>query len=139
MTLLKPGNILLIILLYVGLLFLLARWVEKKASAGVNLTNNPVVYALSMAVYCTTWTYYGSVGMATTSGMLFLTISLGPTMGLIFGWQFLRKLVRLKDTYRITSIADFLGARYGKSEMVAAIASLVALMGVVLYRVAMKK
>jgi PAS domain S-box-containing protein len=133
MTLLKPGNILLIILLYVGLLFLLARWVEKKANAGVNLTNNPVVYALSLAVYCTTWTYYGSVGMATTSGMLFLTISMGPTMGLIFGWQFLRKLVRLKDTYRITSIADFLGARYGKSEMVAAIASLVALIGVVPY------
>jgi PAS domain S-box-containing protein len=133
MTLLNPGNILLIILLYAGLLFLLALWVEKKASAGVNLANNPVVYALSLAVYCTTWSYYGSVGVATTSGMLFLTISLGPTMALIFGWQFLRKLVRLKDTYRITSIADFLGARYGKSEMVAAIASLVALMGVVPY------
>jgi PAS domain S-box-containing protein len=133
MTLLNPANLLFTILLYIGLLFLLALWVEKKASAGVNLANNPVVYALSLAVYNTTWTYYGSVGMATTSGMLFLTISLGPTMALIFWWQVLRKLVRLKDAYRITSIADFLGARYGKSESVAAIASLVALIGALPY------
>ncbi|MBU4264197.1 MAG: PAS domain S-box protein [Proteobacteria bacterium] len=133
MTLLSPANILFAILLYVGLLFLLARWVEKKASTGVNLAHNPVVYSLSLAVYCTTWTYYGSVGVATTSGMLFLTISLGPTMALIFWWQVLRKLVRLKETYHITSIADFLGARYGKSETVAAIASLVVLIGTVPY------
>ena len=133
MTLLSPANILVAILVYVGLLFLLAQWVEKKASAGVNLAHNPVVYSLALAVYCTTWTYYGSVGVATTSGMLFLTISLGPTMVLIFWWQVLRKLVRLKETYHITSIADFLGARYGKSETVAAIASLVALIGAVPY------
>ncbi|MBU0910308.1 MAG: PAS domain S-box protein, partial [Proteobacteria bacterium] len=133
MTLLSPANILFTILLYVGLMFLLAQWVEKKASTGVNLAHNPLVYALSLAVYCTTWTYYGSVGVTTTSGMLFLTISLGPTMALIFWWQVLRKLVRLKETYHITSIADFLGARYGKSETVAAIASLVALVGTVPY------
>jgi len=133
MALLSPANILFAILLYVGLLFLLAQWVEKKAGAGVNLAHNPVVYSLALAVYCTTWTYYGSVGVATTSGMLFLTISLGPTLALIFWWQVLRKLVRLKDTYRITSIADFLGARYGKSETVAAFASLVALLGSVPY------
>ncbi|MEW6518693.1 MAG: PAS domain S-box protein [Thermodesulfobacteriota bacterium] len=133
MTLLNPVNILLAILLSIGLLFLLAQWVEKKAASGVNLAHNPLVYSLSLAVYCTTWTYYGSVGVATTSGMLFLTISLGPTLALIFWWQVLRKLVRIKETYHITSIADFLGARYGKSEAVAAIASLVALIGTLPY------
>lgn len=129
----NPVVLLLIILCYAGVLFLLALWVEKRASAGIHYANNPVVYSLSLAIYCTSWSYYGSVGVATTSGMLYLVIFLGPTLAVIFWWGILRKLVRLKEKLRITSIADFLGARYGKSEAVAGVATLVAFFGVIPY------
>ncbi|MBU4576256.1 MAG: hypothetical protein KUA39_14860, partial [Desulfarculus sp.] len=77
---------------YMGLIFALAVWAERRQAAGRSVVNNPLVYALSLSVFCTTWTYYGSVGYAATSGMLFMTIYLGPTLVVIFWWGLLRKL-----------------------------------------------
>jgi len=118
---------------YLAVLFMLALWVERRSLAGVNIGNNPFVYALSFAIYCTTWTYYGSVGKAATSGMLFLTVYLGPTLVILTWWTLLRKMIRLKNLHRITSIADFISARYNKSRAVAAITTSIALVGIVPY------
>ncbi|MBI4962046.1 MAG: ATP-binding protein [Desulfomonile tiedjei] len=119
--------------LYMMLLFLTALWVERRSAAGRSLVNNSLVYSLSLAVYCTAWTYYGSVGKAATSGLLFLPIYLGPTIAIVLWWTVLRKLVRIKTVHHITSIADFISARYNKSETVAALATVIALVGTMPY------
>jgi PAS domain S-box-containing protein len=119
--------------LYVGILFSIALWAERRAERGKNIANNAVVYSLSLAVYCTAWTYYGSVGKAATSGMLFLPIYLGPTLCILAWWIVLRKLVRLKAAHRITSIADFISARYNKSQLLAAIVTIIAIVGILPY------
>ncbi|MBU0513324.1 MAG: response regulator [Proteobacteria bacterium] len=122
-----------VICLYMGLLFGLALYVERKSGRGRRLVNNPIVYTLSLAVYCTSWTYYGSVGKAVDSSFLFLAIYLGPTLAMIFGWSLLRKLVRIKNAHRVTSIADLISARYDKSRTLAAVATVIALVGVTPY------
>ncbi len=130
---LHSSTVIAVFCLYMGFLFLTALWVERKSAVGKSLVNNPVVYSLSLAVYCTAWTYFGSVGKAATSGLLFLAIYLGPTISIVLWWIVLRKLVRLKTKHHITSIADFISARYNKSQTVAALATLVALVGIVPY------
>jgi len=129
----NPLTVIIVFCIYMGGLFLIALLVERKFFLVKNLINNPIVYSLGMAVYCTAWTYYGSVGKAATSGMLFLTIYLGPTLTVVFWWMVLRKLVRIKSTYRITSIADFISARYNKSPTIAAIATIIAFFGTMPY------
>lgn len=129
----SPAAILLAITLYVGFLFLIGLLVERKGGQWRAWSNNPVVYSLSLAVYCTSWTYYGSVGKAATTGMLFMTIYLGPTLTVFLWWTVLRKLVRIKNTHRITSIADFISARYDKSQALGAIATLLAVLGIMPY------
>ncbi|MCB0190326.1 MAG: GAF domain-containing protein [Anaerolineae bacterium] len=119
--------------LYVGILFVVALWIERGSPQGRRFAENPWIYSFALAVYCTSWTFYGSVGSAASSGMLFLTIYLGPTLAIILWWFGLRKLVRIKSTQRITSIADFISARYGKSQSLAAIASLIAITGATPY------
>jgi Na+/proline symporter/signal transduction histidine kinase len=125
----SPALVISAICLYVALLFVIALWVERSPSLGKKLSNSPLVYSLCLGVYCTAWTYYGSVGKAASSGLLFLTIYLGPTMAIVFWWSILRRLIRIKNTYRITSIADFISARYNKSQGLAAIATFVAFVG----------
>ena len=122
-----------VICLYLGFLAAVAFWVERKSAQGKSPAEHPWVYSLSLAVYCTAWTYYGSVGKAATSGLLFLPIYLGPTAFIACWWIVLRKLVRLKNKYRITSIADFISARYGRSQPLAALASGIALVGILPY------
>lgn len=119
--------------LYMMFLFLTALWVERRSAAGRSPVNNSLVYSLSLAVYCTAWTYYGSVGKAATSGLLFLPIYLGPTIAIVLWWTVLRKLVRIKTVHHITSIADFISARYNKSQTVAALATVIALVGTMPY------
>lgn len=119
--------------LYIGLLFLLALWAERRSSSGTSVVNNPLVYSLSLAVYCSSWTFFGSVGVAANSGVLFLAIYLGPTLVIIFWWGVLRKMVRLKASHHITSIADFISTRYEKSEPLAAMVTLIALLGTIPY------
>lgn len=123
----------LFICLYVGLLLVIALWGERRSLGTERFTRNGLIYTLSIAVYCTSWTFYGSVGKAATSGILFLTIYLGPALCIIFWWTVLRKLVRIKNKYRITSIADFISSRYNKSQLLAAITTVIALVGIVPY------
>lgn len=125
----NPVSVIAVFCLYMGLLFMLALWAERQGAQGKSRVDNPLVYSLSLAVYCTTWTYYGSVGLAATSGLLFITVYLGPSLVAVFWWTLLRKLVRLKTTHHITSIADFISVRYEKSEGLAALATLIALVG----------
>ena len=129
----SPPLIILACCLYTAFLFIIAYWVERRAVAGRNLGDNPVIYALSLTVYLTAWTFYGSVGKAASMGTLFLTFYLGPTLAIITWWILLRKMVRIKNAYRVTSIADFLSLRYNKSTSVAALVTLVALGGIVPY------
>ncbi|MBU2519572.1 MAG: histidine kinase [Proteobacteria bacterium] len=129
----SPWEVLAAILAYMGFLFLVALWAERRAKAGVNPSNNPLIYTLSLAVYCTAWTYYGSVGKAATSGMIFLAIYLGPTLGMLFWWVVLRRLVRVKSVHHLTSIADLISLRYGKSQAVGALVTLMILVGITPY------
>ncbi len=122
-------TVLLVDLSYILALFCIALRAEKRAGLSRKLSDNPWIYSLSLAVYCTSWTFYGSVGKAVTSGMLFLTIYLGPTLAIVLWWIVLRKMVRIKDRYRITSIADFISARYDKSQPIAILVTVAALVG----------
>jgi len=97
------------------------------------LFQNPVVYSLSLCVYCTAWTFYGSIGLAANSGILFLAIYIGPTLALLLLPRFHRRLFRLKERDHITSIADLISIQYGKSASLAAIVTIVALAGIVPY------
>ena len=127
------STIILIVLLYVGGLFLVALWTERKIARGLNPAGNRWVYSLSLAVYMSSWTYYGSVGLAARSGLAFLAVFLGTTLGALFWWAILRKLVRIKNARRITSIADFISARYDKSQGLAILVTVVALIGITPY------
>ncbi|WP_025324206.1 ATP-binding protein [Deferrisoma camini] len=129
----SPGSILLVFVAYMAGLFLLAVLVERGGPWGRRFAHSPHVYALSLAVYCTSWTFYGSVGKAATSGLLFLPIYLGPTLAFGAGWLLLHRMVRLKQRHRITTVADFLAVRYGKSPAVAATVTVAALLGIAPY------
>ena len=119
-----------ICLVYVALLFAVAAYAERSARLGqLGFLKSPIVYTLSLSVYCTAWTYYGSVGSAARNGFEFLTIYLGPTLVFLGWWWFLRKLVRIGRTQRITSIADLISSRYGKSNFLAVIVTLLAVFG----------
>lgn len=118
---------------YLGLLFGIAYFAEKRAATGQSIINNPWVYSLSIAVYCTTWTFYGSVGLAAVSGLSFLPVYLGPTLIALLWWIILRKMIRICKTNRITTIADFISSRYGKSFTLAGIVTLFTVIGIMPY------
>jgi Na+/proline symporter/nitrogen-specific signal transduction histidine kinase len=130
---LKTGTILFVSFGYVGLLFVIAYYGDKRADAGRSIISNPYIYTLSLAVYCTAWTFYGSVGMAVHSGLGFLTIYIGPTLTAMLGWLVLRKIIRISKLYRITSIADFIASRYGKSPLLGGVVTIIAVGGVIPY------
>jgi Na+/proline symporter/nitrogen-specific signal transduction histidine kinase len=118
---------------YLLLLFGIAWWADRRAVQGRSVIGNAWVYALSMAVYCTAWTYFGSVGRAASSGIWFLPIYLGPTLAMLLAWTLLRKMIRIARVHRITSIADFVGSRYGKSPSLAGLVTLITVVGIVPY------
>jgi len=122
-----------IIFCYLLLLFLVAHYAEKKERKGKSLASNPYVYSLSLAVYCTSWTFYGSVGKAANAGLAFLTIYLGPTLMAALWWIVLRKVVYICKENRITSISDFIASRYGNSISLSALVTLVAVIGIAPY------
>ncbi|TCP09466.1 sensor histidine kinase [Caldimonas thermodepolymerans] len=127
------GVILLTSFAYLGILFAIAYWGDKRADAGRSIIANPYIYALSMAVYATSWTFYGSVGRAAASGVGFLPIYLGPTLMAALWWVVLRKMIRISKANRITSIADFIAARYGKSTVLGGLVTVIAVVGVIPY------
>nr|WP_243664263.1 sodium:solute symporter [Rhodothermus marinus] len=130
---LQGGFIFLIALLYIGLLFAIATYGDRRAEQGRSIISSPYIYALSLAVYCTAWTFYGSVGRAASSGVGYLPIYLGPTLTAVLWWMVLRKMIRISKVYRITSIADFVASRYGKSSGLAALVTVIAVTGGVPY------
>src|SRR5688572_7946209 len=119
--------------LYVGLLFAIASYGDRRADAGRSIIANPYIYALSLAVYCTSWTFYGSVGRAATSGIGFLPIYLGPTLMAALWWYVMLKIIRISKQNRITSIADFIASRYGKSQMLGGLVTIIAVVGIIPY------
>ena len=128
------GSVVIVIFcLYMGFLFALALWAQRSGRAGNSLVNNPLIYSLSLAVYCSSWTFYGSIGLAANRGLLFLAIYLGPTLAAVLGGGLWRKMIRLKTSHRITSLADFISTRYEKSEGLAALVTIICLVGTVPY------
>src|SRR5216684_1713913 len=118
---------------YVGLLFAIAFYGDKRADAGRSIIANPYIYALSLAVYCTSCTFYGSVVRAATSGIGFLPIYLGPTLMAALWWYVMLKIIRISKQNRITSIADFIASRYGKSQMLGGLVTIIAVVGIIPY------
>ena len=127
------STVLLIFFAYMGALFWVALSVERNPKLSTALSQRPWVYALSITVYATSWTFYGSVGLASESGLMFLPTYLGPTVAIGLWWVLLRKMVRIKEKRGITSIADFISARYDRSQGVAMIVTLIALLGTLPY------
>lgn len=120
-------------LAYIGLLFWIASYGDRRALSEPVRRPRPTLYALALAIYCTSWTFFGSVGLASVSGLDFLTIYIGPIVMIILGMPMIRHIVALSKAERITSVADFLAARYGKNGGVAALAALIAVIGVIPY------
>jgi Na+/proline symporter/nitrogen-specific signal transduction histidine kinase len=120
-------------LCYIGVLFAMAYVGDQRADSGRSIISNPYTYALSLAVYCSAWTFYGSVGRAASAGPDFLSIYLGPTLMATLGWLVLKKIIRISKIHRITSIADFIGSRYGKSMTLAGVVTIIAVLGVIPY------
>jgi Na+/proline symporter/nitrogen-specific signal transduction histidine kinase len=118
---------------YLLALFGIAWWADRRAAAGRSVIGNAWVYALSLGVYCTAWTYFGSVGRAASQGLWFLPIYLGPTLVMLLAGTVLVRMVRIARRQRITSIADFVASRYGKSRLLAALVTLIALVGLLPY------
>jgi Na+/proline symporter/nitrogen-specific signal transduction histidine kinase len=131
---LTPDVVIAIAIAYVGLLFLLAFLSDRLSRRGYTwISNSPVIYTLSISVYCTSWTFYGAVGSAARSGLDFATIYLGPTL-VFLGWYYLlRKLVRIGHEQRISSIADLISSRFGKSNSLAILVTLIAVVATTPY------
>jgi len=125
--------IVLVSFAYLGVLFAIASLGDRRAEAGRSIIANPYIYALSLAVYCTTWTFYGSVGRAASSGVGFLPVYLGPTLMVALWWFVLRKIIRVSKAHRITSLADLVASRYGKSQLLGGLVTVIAVLGVVPY------
>ncbi|MEM1117673.1 MAG: histidine kinase, partial [Bacteroidota bacterium] len=128
-----PGLIVALALGYLGALFALAAWADRRADAGRSMIARPTVYALSLAVYCTAWTFFGSVGRAAEGGLAFLPIYLGPTLAALLWGVVVRKMVRVSRYHRLTSLADLVASRYGKSGLLGGVVAIVAVVGVVPY------
>ncbi|HQZ45179.1 MAG TPA: ATP-binding protein [Usitatibacteraceae bacterium] len=118
---------------YIGLLFAVAWFADKRAAVGRSVISNAWVYSLSLAVYATAWTFYGSVGRAATDGVGFLPIYLGPTLTMLLGWFVLRKMIRIVRLNRTTSLADFVASRYGKSALIGGLVTIIAVIGILPY------
>ncbi|MET0835639.1 MAG: sensor histidine kinase [Thermoleophilaceae bacterium] len=118
---------------YLALLFAVAYYARRRSDAGRSIVAHPSVYALSIGVYATSWTFYGSVGRAADTGVGFLPVYLGPTLMFALGWLVLRKIIRISKENRITSIADFIASRYGKSTLVGGLVTIIAVLGIVPY------
>ncbi|HXW20990.1 MAG TPA: hybrid sensor histidine kinase/response regulator, partial [Roseiarcus sp.] len=118
---------------YVSALFLIAYWGDHAGRGFMAGRARGAIYALSLAVYCTTWTYYGSVGVASAHGLDFLPIYIGPIIVVGFGHRLVARIAAIAKAQNITSVADFVAARYGKAQHVAALVALVAVIGAAPY------
>ncbi|WP_192498950.1 sensor histidine kinase [Skermanella pratensis] len=118
---------------YLFLLFAIAWVADRRADRGRSVIASPYVYALSLGVFCTTWTFYGSVGRAATLGIGFLPVYLGPTLVMVLAYPVIAKILRIARKQRSTSIADFIASRYGKSQLLGGLVAAVAIVGITPY------
>ncbi len=118
---------------YLGLLFAIAYYADRRADRGRSVIASPYIYSLSLAVYATAWTFYGSVGRAANDGVGFLPIYIGPTLMIALWWVVMRKIIRISKANRITSLADFVASRYGKSALLGGVVTLIAVVGILPY------
>jgi Na+/proline symporter/signal transduction histidine kinase len=125
--------VLTIAVAYIGTLFAVAHYGDRNAARWSAITGRPTIYALSLGVYCTSWTFFGSVGFAATRGFDFLTIYVGPILVFGIGYPIFVRVVKLAKSERITSIADFIASRYGKNQVLAGVVTVIAFVGVVPY------
>src|SRR5471030_1417936 len=126
-------TIFLVAFAYLGLLFAIAYYADQRADAGRPVVASPYIYSLSLAVYATAWTFYGSVGRAASDGIGFLPIYIGPTLMIALWWVVLRKMLRISKQNRITSLADFIASRYGKSALLGGLVNVIAVIGILPY------
>jgi len=127
----SSAGLLIILSVYLAILFYIAHWAEKRENS--RWTNNPYIYTLSLAVYCSAWTYYGSIGVAANSGLNYLPIYIGPII-IIPAWiVILRKIIRISKVNKISSIADFISLRYGNSRFLGALVTLICICGILPY------
>src|SRR6266571_3230785 len=117
---------------YIGLLFVVASYGDRLRSRVRDGRSRMLIYPLSLAIYCTSWTFFGSVGLASRTGYDFITIYVGPILMIGLGWPLIVRIVRLAKAQNITSIADFIAARYGKHQAVATTVALIAMLGTIL-------
>ncbi len=117
--------------MYLAVLFYIAYRGDKQAHSVSRL--QPAIYTLSLTVYCTSWTFYGAVGNAAESGLSYFTIYLGPILVFVFFFPFLKKIIATAKRHKITSIADFIATRYGKSNGLSALITLIAFVGTMPY------
>ncbi|MEZ5754293.1 MAG: ATP-binding protein [Paracoccaceae bacterium] len=130
-----PFNLLVLsCLAYVAMLFSVAFLAERRAAMGrIGWLRSPMIYTLSLSIYCTAWTFYGAVGYAARSGLEFVTIYLGPTLVFVGWWVLLRKLVAIGRQQRVTSIADLISSRFGKSNFLGVVVTLLAVVAATPY------
>ena len=125
---------LLILVSFYGTLLFAIAWLAEKYSHKIQKDWwRPLIYTLSIGVYCSSWTFLGAVGQAVENGWHYLPIYLGPILLIVFGWGFIRRLLIVSSRNKITSIADFVGSRYGKHQPLAAIVTLVLVIGTLPY------
>ena len=118
---------------YVMLLFAIAYWGDSLEQQRFSGLARSLIYSLTLAVYCTSWTFYGAVGSAAQNGWIYLPIYLGPMLVILFGWPMIRRIVAVSKRQNLTSIADFIAARYGKAQSLAVLVTLIATIGSVPY------
>lgn len=119
--------------LYLFLLFSLARWGDKNSPTARALTSHPAIYSLALAIYCTAWTFFGMVGQASRDTWIYLPIMLGPILVYVLGYKFIYKLTLVSKKQHITTISDFIASRYGKRQTVALLVTLIALLATIPY------
>ena len=120
-------------ILYFAGLFWLARWGDSSSPTARKFSRHPAVYSLTLAIYCTSWTYYGAVGNAANGGWSYLPIYIGPVLLLVIGFPFLKKILDISKKQNLTSLADFLSSRYGKRRNVSIMVTLIALLATIPY------
>jgi len=120
-----------LIFIYLAVLFYIAFIADRSAKS--KWVNNPLIYTLSLAVYCSAWTYYGSIGVAANSGISFLPIYLGPVIAAPLWIVILRKIIRISKQHNISSIADFISLRYGNDRFLGALVAIICVIGTVPY------
>src|ERR671936_1074934 len=130
---LQGWTVIAVALGYIGLLFVVASYGDRTRRFGREGGWRQCIYPLSLAIYCTSWTFFGSVGLASRTGFDFLTIYIGPILMIGLCWPLIVRIVRLAKAQNITSIADFIAARYGKGQAVAATVAMIAIIGTIPY------